>query len=408
MTYRLTEVEYPAVPVANLQQIFEAYISAGRAYEFGASVEAGVQSILDYRDYMHWKCPDEKFVLIGYSQGAMVVKDAAKSFDSDELRFVLTIGDPETYLPEGEGWFPRACTSSNVDYSLSRWRYYAPECHTYEGLFGGAKPYEPEKFRNKYSLMCNRDDFICGSSHNPFRNGGHTAYAGTGLVRDAVCDLVDAKYRAERTYLEGLTERPVVSRSAENIVLASSEQASPSVRMQRIDGDKVLLMWNAPPATGYAMISLNGVVLGYVEAVRGELEIRDLDYRVENKITVSFLGSDGETTTSDSYALPTVIVPLEEEAVVSEAIPVEDSPAPDSEAAPSGDGPARVEAAIDMPMPQIDNDSESAPTVGSSKNDPRNPLSRDSPGSSRMPLKITIALMGASGALLLFWLGRRR
>ena len=65
LTYRLREVEYPAVPIANLQQIFEAYISAGRAYEFGASVEAGVQDVLDYRDYIRWKCPDTKFVLIG-------------------------------------------------------------------------------------------------------------------------------------------------------------------------------------------------------------------------------------------------------------------------------------------------------------------------------------------------------
>lgn len=146
LTYRLTEVNYPAVAIANLQQIFEAYISAGRAYEFGESVEKGVEDVLGYRNYIRWKCPNTKFVLVGYSQGAMVVKDAAKSFESDELGFLLTLGDPETYLPEGEGWFPRACTSSNIDYSLSRWRYYAPECHTFEGLFGGAKPYEPDRF----------------------------------------------------------------------------------------------------------------------------------------------------------------------------------------------------------------------------------------------------------------------
>lgn len=447
MTYRLTEVDYPAVPIANLQQIFEAYVSAGRAYEFGASVEKGVEDVLGYRNYIHWKCPNTKFALIGYSQGAMVVKDAAKSFESDELGFLLTLGDPETYLPEGEGWFPRACTSSIVDYSLSRWRYYAPECHTFEGLFGGAKPYEPDKFRNKYALMCNKDDFICGSSHNPFRNGGHTAYAGGSLIIDAVHDLVDAKFRTDWVnLLEGLTERPIMG------TLSSVEQNC--FGMRRVDGDRVLLTWRAPPEADYVLVSLNGVVLGYVEASRGELEIRDLDYRIENAITISYLAADGEVIESESYEPPTIILPLEE--AVPDVTPIiidgpeeifeeetmSDSPeqpiandleplvADEPESATEDDGPVSTDS-LEIPVeevpvehdtgsldaserrtlqdvgsfesqsPQEDSNNAVMP-IGSQK------ASALSVGDNRSALKIVVALVGASAALMLFWFGRRR
>ena len=416
LTYRLREVEYPAVPIANLQQIFEAYISAGRAYEFGASVEAGVQDVLDYRDYIRWKCPDTKFVLIGYSQGAMVMKDAAKSFSSDELRFVLTIGDPETYLPEGEGWFPRACTSSNIDYSLSHWRYYAPECHTFEGLFGGAKPYEPEKFRNKYALMCNVNDFICGSSHNPFRNDGHTKYAGAGLVRDAVCDLVDAKFRDEQVYLEGLTTRPASSRESSDIVLATRQVSSNRAYMRRIGADRLLITWETVPGAENVLISLNGVVLGYVEATRGELEIRDMDFRIENKVSVTYLARDGEILESETFEPSTLILPLDEEV----PLPAEPVLVPESEpeVAPIDESVDAVPPAddakhdSDSPDETITSDSppvtESIPAISPTKTSVSSFSNRDSPDNKRTGIKITIALLGASAALFLFWFGKRR
>ena len=420
LTYRLTEVDYPAVPIANLQQIFEAYVSAGRAYEFGASVEKGVEDVLGYREYIRWKCPDTKFALIGYSQGAMVVKDAAKSFTADELGFLLTLGDPETYLPEGEGWFPRACTSSIVDYSLSRWRYYAPECHTFEGLFGGAKPYEPDQFRNKYALMCNANDFICGSSHNPFRNGGHTSYAGGSLIVDAVHDLVDAKFRMDWVnLLEGLTERPVMG------MLSSVEQNG--FGMRRIDGSRLLVSWHAPPDVEYVLISLNGVVLGYVDAARGEIEIRDLDYRVENKISVSYLASDGEVVESETYESPTLIVPIDELVpdspliAAEEPTPIVDGPEELFEKAPEvsiegdsadayDDGAANGEVGSAIEGP---NNSEELPSIVAPPKSDTAPISSQkastlSIASDGSAAKIIVAVLGASAALILFWFGRRR
>ena len=355
----------------------------------------------------------------------MVMKDAAKSFSSDELRFVLTIGDPETYLPEGEGWFPRACTSSNIDYSLSHWRYYAPECHTFEGLFGGAKPYEPEKFRNKYALMCNANDFICGSSHNPFRNDGHTKYAGAGLVRDAVCDLVDAKFRDEQVYLEGLTTRPASSRESSDIVLATQRVSSNQIYMQRIGADRLLITWETVPGVENVLISLNGVVLGYVEATRGELEIRDMDFRIENKVGVTYLARDGEILESEVSEPPTPILPLDNEA----SLPANSAPIPESEpeVAPI-DEPVEV-APIDEPVdvaPLADDTvssegssgdaaisdyspaTESIPAISPTKTFVSSSSNRDSPDNKRTGIKITIALLGASAALFLFWFGKRR
>lgn len=417
LTYRLTEVNYPAVAIANLQLIFEAYISAGRAYEFGASVEKGVEDVLGYREYIRWKCPDTKFALIGYSQGAMVVKDAAKSFTPDELGFLLTLGDPETYLPEGEGWFPRACTSSNIDYSLSRWRYYAPECHTFEGLFGGAKPYEPDQFRNKYALMCNANDFICGSSHNPFRNDGHTSYAGGSLIVDAVHDLVDAKFRMDWVnLLEGLTERPVMG------TLSSVEQNG--FGMRRIDGNRLLVSWHASPDVEYVLISLNGVVLGYVDAARGEIEIRDLDYRVENKIGVSYLSADGENVESETYEPPTAILPLDEEVpdsspvIAGEPTVIMDGPEElfepevsiegdsadvhDDAAANDGVGPAVEAPSSSEELPSIVASPESDTTpIGLRK------VSSSSATSGKNVAKIIVAVLGASAVVILFWFGRR-
>lgn len=417
LTYRLTEVNYPAVAIANLQQIFEAYISAGRAYEFGASVEKGVEDVLGYREYIRWKCPDTKFALIGYSQGAMVVKDAAKSFTPDELGFLLTLGDPETYLPEGEGWFPRACTSSNIDYSLSRWRYYAPECHTFEGLFGGAKPYEPDQFRNKYALMCNANDFICGSSHNPFRNDGHTSYAGGSLIVDAVHDLVDAKFRMDWVnLLEGLTERPVMG------TLSSVEQNG--FGMRRIDGNRLLVSWHAPPDVEYVLISLNGVVLGYVDAARGEIEIRDLDYRVENKIGVSYLSADGENVENKTYEPPTAILPLDEEVpdrppvIASEPTVIMDGPDElfKSEVSTEGDSADVHDDAVTNdgvgPAVEAPSSSEELPSIVASPESDTTPIglrkvSSSSVTSGKNVAKIIVAVLGASAVLILFWFGRR-
>jgi hypothetical protein len=126
------DLDYPAVEVTSPHRLLGAFVSAGKAYEFGASVQSGVTRLAAHYKMQHKRCPDMKFALIGYSQGAMVVSGAAKYLDADAIAFLMLIGDPETYLPEGKGLFPSACYGG----ALSSWRTFAPNCRTYKGSFG--------------------------------------------------------------------------------------------------------------------------------------------------------------------------------------------------------------------------------------------------------------------------------
>ena len=160
LSTRTLDLDYPAIDVNNPIRLIGAFVSAGKAYEFGKSVSAGVASLQELYRTRHAECPEMKFILVGYSQGAMVVSQALSAFNADDVKFVMMLGDPNTYLPEGEGLFPKACNGG----MLSQYRTYAPNCRTYEGVLGGRKPYELTALSGKYSLWCNRDDYICGSS----------------------------------------------------------------------------------------------------------------------------------------------------------------------------------------------------------------------------------------------------
>lgn len=110
---------------------------------------------------------------MGYSQGAMVVAQSLEYFKSGELIYVAMFGDPELYLPEGRGAWPAACRGKN----LSPYRVFVPNCHTDNGSLGTRNPYEIARFRGKYGLWCNNNDFICGSSKNLLRGDGHIEYS---------------------------------------------------------------------------------------------------------------------------------------------------------------------------------------------------------------------------------------
>lgn len=103
----------------------------------------------------------------------MVVAQSLEYFKSGELIYVAMFGDPELYLPEGRGAWPAACRGKN----LSPYRVFVPNCHTDNGSLGTRNPYEIARFRGKYGLWCNNNDFICGSSKNLLRGDGHVEYS---------------------------------------------------------------------------------------------------------------------------------------------------------------------------------------------------------------------------------------
>ena len=175
-SYRFVDVDYPAVAVSSPGVAVGAYISAGKYYQFGRSVSAGVSWLQNYYNRTMSACPITRWVLAGYSQGAMVVANAVRGFRPDRVIYVGLIGDPQTYLPEGRGLLPDACLGRNY----SGYRVYVPTCRTYKGSLGARNPYQYGDLVGKYGLWCARDDYICGSSSSLLKNAGHTQYISLG------------------------------------------------------------------------------------------------------------------------------------------------------------------------------------------------------------------------------------
>ena len=176
LSYDFVDLDYPAIGINNLGVLLGAAISAGEAYAFGDSVNNGVSKLVSMVN--SGTCKNTKYVIGGYSQGAMVVSKSLNSIKADKLIYAATFGDPKIYLPEGEGIIPAACRGEN----LSDYRMYVPDCQAYVGLLGAYIPYEPEVLVGKLGTWCNKGDIFC-SSH--FSISNHVAYVADGLYEDA-------------------------------------------------------------------------------------------------------------------------------------------------------------------------------------------------------------------------------
>lgn len=181
LSYQSEDLVYPATAVGfrNFDSVLVslgALISGGEAYEFGRSVKVGVEQLVS--EVNSPQCPNTKYVLAGYSQGAMLLDKALRQIDPGRVLYAATFGDPKLYLPEGWGVFPDACEGRN----LSDYRAYVPECHAYQGILGGYNPYRAETYIGKIGTWCNAHDVMCTSYLN-FEN--HRSYTSAGLYEDA-------------------------------------------------------------------------------------------------------------------------------------------------------------------------------------------------------------------------------
>jgi len=194
--YVFWEIDYPAIEV-DIQVGIKAIMSAGAAGEYGESVQEGVRNLQNHVKRQSAGCPNEKFVLAGYSQGAQVVAESLAGLDSGKVLYAALLGEPKTYLPEGlaswlknpnESPMPDACRG----YNLSEYRAWAPDCWTHAGVLSGRRPYVAQGWEGKVGLYCNRHDFICGSSAVPLKNAGHGEYAErmSLVASDAVAKVV--------------------------------------------------------------------------------------------------------------------------------------------------------------------------------------------------------------------------
>ena len=178
LTYETIDLDYPAVGVGldNFLVTLGALIGGGEAYTFGNSVAQGSNSLIDMIN--NDACSNTKYLIGGYSQGAIVISKSLPKLNSDKILYAATFGDPKIYLPEGKGPMPDACRNQN----LSDYRMYVPDCQTYHGMLGGYVPYEPSDFIGKLGTWCNKHDFFC----SPFLNmNKHSAYVADNLYEDA-------------------------------------------------------------------------------------------------------------------------------------------------------------------------------------------------------------------------------
>ncbi|MBR2989464.1 VWA domain-containing protein [Candidatus Saccharibacteria bacterium] len=129
-------------------------------------------------------CKNTKFVLSGYSQGAMVITNTIPSLDPNKITYVANFGDPKLYLPEGKGLIPDACKGKN----LSPYREYAPNCHTSAGSLGAKKPYQESGWAGKIGLWCRDKDIICGAGVKITKNSSTSA--SEGIIGNAIASHV--------------------------------------------------------------------------------------------------------------------------------------------------------------------------------------------------------------------------
>ena len=193
ITHEFYDLDYPAVSIGELDVLAGAFFGAGDAYEYGQSVDAGVNNLVEI---INNTCPDTKYILGGYSQGAMVVSKAIRSLPAEKIAYVATFGDPKIFLPEGEafgsinllansrknllrtGVIPAACKGKN----LSEYRKYVPDCYAYEGMLGSYQPYLPAGYTGKVGTWCNKYDMFCSSY---LSSKSHTSYVADGLYENA-------------------------------------------------------------------------------------------------------------------------------------------------------------------------------------------------------------------------------
>lgn len=189
--------KYPAVSVADVSNgnAVGAKLSAGMANDYGESVKQGVNELHLYMLKRVTKCPNIKFILGGYSQGAQVMGQAMIDMPErvrPNIVFTGLFGDPKLYLPEGEGINPPACRGK--DYSP--WRRVVEECATDNGSLSARKPYLPVYALPSTGLWCNAHDFVCGSSKFAWDKEGHGTYAKHGGAIDEAANEAAMRLRA--------------------------------------------------------------------------------------------------------------------------------------------------------------------------------------------------------------------
>lgn len=177
--------QYPASSGLDAEIFF---LSGG----YRESVDEGTAEATAYLNDRADACPNERWVLGGYSQGAQVIGSALFDLSAqaeDNIEFVAFFGDPKLHLPYGDGIFPAACRGQSES-----WRRGNPRCWVSGGLLEARDPYLPESFESKTGSWCDRNDGVCVDNLllYPSATGAHDNYDENGWIAEAAVEAVRA------------------------------------------------------------------------------------------------------------------------------------------------------------------------------------------------------------------------
>lgn len=204
----------------------QTFFSGGTAGEFQESARNGVTEMINRAIEVRNACPETKFVLAGYSEGAYILNQAMSDILSyigaENIIYIATFGDPKLYLPEGEGILPAACRGMN----LSSYRIYAPNCRAHSGVLGAENPYVPAELKGKMGLWCTEKDVMC-SNYFDFSDpvGDHVAYASKGIYTEAMRFIYQKLYAEFPEKLRTPTE-VIQSQATRDIAIMIDSTAS--------------------------------------------------------------------------------------------------------------------------------------------------------------------------------------
>ncbi|MEN8239484.1 MAG: cutinase family protein, partial [Actinomycetota bacterium] len=156
--------QYPAVGL-DLINLLDAEFGLGPIGDYRESVEEGIAEAAAYLNDRAVACPDELWVLSGYSQGAQVMGNALYELSDEALQkiaFVALFGDPK--LDNGRRNFlsydiPTRCLGNDLN-----WTRATVFCFEPGGVLEPRLPYLPAPIDVRTGSWCDRRDFICNGN----------------------------------------------------------------------------------------------------------------------------------------------------------------------------------------------------------------------------------------------------
>lgn len=147
------------------------------ALEYRNSVIEGVGEFTAYLEDRGTRCPDETFLVGGFSQGAQVIRRSLFMLGEGtrgRIAHVALFSDPTLHLPEGESPGSVERCRQGAGGMVSPWRRGTVGCSTSNGLLnldgltflriGPHMPYVPSGIESRTGSWCERTDGVCTGS----------------------------------------------------------------------------------------------------------------------------------------------------------------------------------------------------------------------------------------------------